>query len=124
MPAARTNSRRLLLHNDRYPGQAVFDTAISHAMLRRVASEESGESLRLYVPEKVMLFSSLDARRPGFPRAVEIAEDAGFASVIRLAGGTAAAFVDESVAFAWAIRDEDSRLAYSISASSRCRAGS
>ena len=57
-----------------------------------------------------MLFSSLDARRPGFSRAVEIAGEAGFASAIRLAGGHAAAFLEESMAFAWAIRDEDARI--------------
>lgn len=79
-------------------------------MLRRVAAGAAPESLRLYRPENVMLFSSLDARRPGFARAVGIATDAGFASAIRLAGGHAAAFLDESMAFAWAIRDEDARI--------------
>jgi octanoyl-[GcvH]:protein N-octanoyltransferase len=79
-------------------------------MLRRVAAGAAPESLRLYQPENVMLFSSLDARRPGFARAVEIASEAGFASAIRLAGGHAAAFLEESMAFAWAIRDEDARM--------------
>ena len=56
-----------------------------------------------------MLFSSLDVRRPGYARAVELAEQAGFGSVIRLAGGRAAAFLEESMAFAWATRDPDAR---------------
>ncbi len=56
-----------------------------------------------------MLFSSLDARRPGYARAVELAAAAGFGSVIRLAGGHAAAFLEESMAFAWATRDPDAR---------------
>jgi len=78
-------------------------------MLRRVAAGALPESLRLYQPENVMLFSSLDARRPGYARAVELAENAGFASTIRLAGGHAAAFLEESMAFAWAIHDVDAR---------------
>jgi lipoate-protein ligase A len=97
-------------HVERFPGRSAFDTAVSHAMLRRVAAGAAPESLRLYRPENVMLFSSLDARRPGFSRAVEIAGEAGFASAIRLAGGHAAAFLEESMAFAWAIRDEDARI--------------
>ena len=79
-------------------------------MLRRVAAGVLPESLRLYRPENVLLFSSLDAHRPGFARAVELAEAAGFASAIRLAGGHAAAFLEESVAFAWAVRDPDARI--------------
>lgn len=79
-------------------------------MLRRVAAGASPESLRLYRPDDVMLFSSLDARRPGFARAVEIARDAGFSVAIRLAGGHAAAFLEDSMAFAWAIRDADARV--------------
>lgn len=79
-------------------------------MLRRVAQGAAPESLRLYRPDDVLLFSSLDARRPGYPRAVEIAAEHGFASAIRLAGGHAAAFLEESMAFAWALPDDDAHL--------------
>ncbi len=98
------------LHSDRFPERAVFDTAVSHAMLRRVAAGALPESLRLYRPDNVMLFSSLDARRSGFALAVERSREAGFACAIRLAGGHAAAFLEESLAFAWAIRDPDARI--------------
>ena len=101
--------RRLIVHRDRFPDRPVFDTALSHAMLRRVASGSMDESLRLYRPGRALLFSSLDARRPGYLRAIEIAEAAGFKPVIRLAGGQAAAFLEESVAFAWATPDPDAR---------------
>jgi lipoate-protein ligase A len=100
----------LRLHRDRYPGEPVLDTAISHAMLRRVAAGAQPESLRLYRPDKVMLFSSLDARRPGYARAVARAREAGFEAVVRLAGGHAAAFLEESIAFAWASADPDAHL--------------
>ena len=98
------------LHLERFPGRPDFDTAVSHAMLRRVAVGAAPESLRLYQPDNVMLFSSLDVRLPGFARAVEIAAEAGFGSALRLAGGHAAAFLEESMAFAWAIPDADARL--------------
>lgn len=97
------------LHHDRFPGQPVFDTAVSHAMLRRVAAGALPESLRLYTPENVMLFSTMDARRPGYREAIERAREAGFDASLRLAGGHAAAFLEESMAFAWAIPSEDAR---------------
>jgi lipoate-protein ligase A len=79
-------------------------------MLRRVAAGSIGESLRLYVPDNVLLFSSLDVRQSGFARAVVLAEQAGFPSVIRLAGGKAAVFLEESIAFAWAVPDPEAHL--------------
>ncbi len=79
-------------------------------MLRSVANGARGESLRLYAPDDALLFSSLDARRPGYPRAVEIARETGYEPVIRLAGGHAAVFLESSVAFAWASADPDAHL--------------
>lgn len=79
-------------------------------MLRAVASGGRGESLRLYAPDDALLFSSLDARRPGFERAVGIARDAGYVPVTRLAGGHAAVFLQSSVAFAWASPDPEAHL--------------
>jgi lipoate-protein ligase A len=108
--AASTGRAGLRLHADRFPGDPVLDTAVSHVMLRRVAAGRVGESLRLYTPEDALLFSSLDARRPGYARALELAVEAGFPPVIRLAGGQAAAFLVESIAFAWAMPDADAHL--------------
>ncbi len=98
------------LHRDRFPGRPVLDTAISHALLRRVARGEAPESLRLYRPDDALLFSSLDARRPGHARAIELARAAGFEPVVRLAGGHAAVFLSSSLAFAWATADPDAAL--------------
>jgi lipoate-protein ligase A len=110
MVPVRPSKEPLRLHTDRFPGQPILDTAISHAMLRRVASGDVGESLRLYRPSAALLFSSLDAKRPGFARALELAVSAGFPPVTRLAGGQAAMFLEESIAFAWATRDADAHL--------------
>lgn len=79
-------------------------------MLRSVAGGDRGESLRLYAPDDALLFSSLDARRPGFERAVAIAREAGYVPVTRLAGGHAAVFLESSVAFAWASPDPEAHL--------------
>ena len=98
------------LHRDRFPGQPIRDTAISHAMLRRVARGEAPDSLRLYCPDDALLFSSLDARRRGYARALELARSAGFEPVLRLAGGHAAVFLESSLAFAWASADPDAPL--------------
>ena len=100
----------MLLYRDRFPGRPVLDTAISHALLRRVARHEAPESLRLYRPDDALLFSSLDSRRPGYGRALELARAAGFEPVVRLAGGHAAVFLASSLAFAWASADSDAPL--------------
>lgn len=104
------NPGLLRLHRDRFPGRPIFDTAVSHAMLRRVASGAVPESLRLYAPDDALLFSSLDARRPGFGEARMRAAAAGFGEVIRLAGGHAAVFLRQSMAFAWAMPDAEANL--------------
>lgn len=103
-------TRRLWLHEERFPGQAVLDTAVSHAMLRSVAAGDRGDSLRLYAPDAALLFSSLDARRPGYARAVEVARGAGYTPVIRLAGGHAAVFLESALAFAWASAESNAQL--------------
>lgn len=91
-------------------GDPVLDTAASHALLRGVGAGRRGPALRLYAPEDAVLFSLLDARRPGFPRAVEIAREAGFAAVLRLAGGHAAVFHPGTLAFSWARPAADAHL--------------
>ncbi len=93
----------------RFPGRAAFDTAVSRALLTRVAAGLEGESLRLYVPDDVVAFSVLDRTRPGFGKAVEAARTTGFDAVVRLAGGRAALFTRQSLAFAWCLPAEDAR---------------
>lgn len=87
-----------------------LDTAVSSALLRRVAEGSLGESLRLYRPQSIVAFGKRDVIVPGFGRAVTAARDQGFASVVRLAGGRAAVFHPGTVAFAWTIPTRDPRL--------------
>jgi len=89
----------------RFPGRPVYDTAVTHALLRRVAAGERPETLRLYVPDDTVVFSILDTRRPGFEEALEAGARLGCGAVIRLAGGHAALFHEQCLAFSWAMPD-------------------
>jgi lipoate-protein ligase A len=91
---------RLRLVTVERPGRPGFDTAISHALLRRVAAGELEATFRLRRAEPVLAFSKQDANSPGFPRAVAAAREHGFAPVLRLAGGRAAVFHEGTLAFA------------------------
>lgn len=92
-----------------FPGEAALDVAVSRALLEDVAQGRRNEVLRLYRPDDVVAFSLTDAHKPGFPKAVEAARAAGFDAALRLAGGTAAVFHRETLAFAWCLPSDDPR---------------
>ena len=92
--------RTVQLQQGSYPGRPAFDTAFSRALLHRVGEGVGAETLRLYQPDDVVAFSVLDRTRPGFACAVSAATERGFAAVLRLAGGRAALFHGETLAFA------------------------
>lgn len=90
-------------------GRPAFDTALSRAILLGVDAGQSPETLRLYAPDDVVAFSVADRRRPGFARALRLTREAGFGAVLRLAGGRAALFQREGLAFAWSQPSADAR---------------
>ena len=92
-----------------FPGQATFDTAFSRALLREVAQADGAQCLRVYRPDEVLAFSLLDRGAPGFAAALCAARELGFAAVLRLAGGRAALFHRDSLAFAWCQPSADPR---------------
>jgi octanoyl-[GcvH]:protein N-octanoyltransferase len=94
---------RLQLCLDGVAGGPALDTAVSRAVLERVDAGELPATLRLSRPPRVVAFSLRDARSPGFRAAVAAAEAEGFGSILRLAGGRAAVFTHETIAFAWAV---------------------
>jgi len=98
---------RLITATD--PDPAV-DTALSSAVLHRVARREIGPTLRLFVPGRIVAFGSQDRIRDGYRSAVRAVNDLGFGAIERLAGGRAAVFHERTVAFAWATPQEDSKL--------------
>lgn len=84
-----------------------MDTAISHAILSAVSAGEMGGVLRLFVPEPVVAFGLADRVSDGYPFAVRAARAHGFEAIERLAGGRAAVFHENTLAFAWAIPDPE-----------------
>jgi lipoate-protein ligase A len=92
-----------------FPGRSALDVAVSRALLRDVALRKRSDTLRLYRPDDVVAFSTTDLRRPGFARAVRAARSAGFDAALRLAGGAAAVFHSETIAFAWCTPETDER---------------
>ncbi len=85
-----------------FPQRPAFGTAVSEAILMRVAGGELPSTLRLHRPKRELAFSKQDRAAPGFEAAVRAARAAGFEPVVRLAGGRAAAFHEGTLAFAWA----------------------
>ena len=101
--------RRLRLIRDSFPSDPALDTAVSRALLERVARGELSATLRLARPRPVVAFGKQDAVSPGYEAATRAARAGGFASVLRLAGGRAAVFHEGTIALALAIPDDDPR---------------
>ncbi len=96
-----TRSRVNLLRES-FPGRPAFGTAVSDAILQRVAAGELPPTARLHRPGAELALSKQDAVAPGFEAAVAAGHAAGFAPVLRLAGGRAAAFHEGTLALSHA----------------------
>ena len=95
------------LVREAFPDRPAFDTAVSRAILERVARGELPETFRLARPGAMVAFGKLDLTSPGYPAAAQAAREGGFEAVRRLAGGRAAVFHEHTIAFAWAGRADD-----------------
>jgi hypothetical protein len=89
----------LRLLRESYAERPALDIAVSHALLQRVARGELGSVMRLYRPRPTMAFGRLDALRPGFREAGAAARQHGFEPVVRVAGGHAAAYHEQSLIY-------------------------
>jgi octanoyl-[GcvH]:protein N-octanoyltransferase len=78
---------------------------VSRALLQRVAAGELPETLRLARPGAMVAFAKQDAVAPGYRDAVRAARAGGFEPVLRLAGGRAAVFHEQTIALAHAVPD-------------------
>lgn len=94
---------------DSLPADPALDTAVSRALLERVAARELPETLRLARPGAMVAFGKLDVVAPGYGEAVRAARAGGFEAIERLAGGRAAVFHEGTVSFAHSIPDADPR---------------
>ncbi len=99
---ANAHKPRLRLIRQGFPDRPAFGTAVSEAVLIRVAAGELAETFRLHRPSRELAFSKQDRAAAGFEAAVEAARAAGFEPVVRLAGGRAAGFHEGTLALAWA----------------------
>ena len=90
-----------------FPDRPAYDTAVSRAILERVARGELPETFRLARPGAMVAFGKQDVNSPGYTDAVTAAYAGGFEAVQRLAGGRAAVFHEHTIAFAWAGRAQD-----------------
>jgi octanoyl-[GcvH]:protein N-octanoyltransferase len=88
-----------------FPDPPGMDTAVSQAILERVSAGLDPETLRVHRPGPMVAFGPRDRLAPGFARAVEAARAHGFVSILRLAGGRAAVFHRDTIAFSWVMPD-------------------
>jgi octanoyl-[GcvH]:protein N-octanoyltransferase len=90
-----------------FADRPALDTAVSRAILERVARGELPETVRIARPGAMVAFGKQDGASPWYLEAAAAARDQGFEPVHRLAGGRAAVFHEQTVAFAWARAEDD-----------------
>lgn len=96
-------SRTIRLITDEFAHDPALDTAVSRAVLLGVDEGREPETLRIHRPGDVVAFGRQDAASPGYAGAVRAARAFGFTPIERLAGGRAAIFHAETIAFGWAM---------------------
>jgi octanoyl-[GcvH]:protein N-octanoyltransferase len=89
----------------------VWDSAVSRALMLRVAGGELPETLRVSRPGAAVVFGKRDVVSEGYAAAVAASQDSGFEAVERLAGGRAAVFHEGTLHFGHAVHDDEPRLA-------------
>ena len=99
------SERRIRVTREAFRERAALDTAVSRALLRRVARGEEPETLRVYTPADVVAFGPQDTRAAGYAEATAAARSKGFEAIERLAGGRAAVFHGGTIAFSWTMPD-------------------
>jgi len=81
----------------RHPDDPVLDAAITHALLRQVATGEQPPTARVFRPGATMAFGRLDALSAGYAAARAAATAHGYTPLLRLGGGHAAGYDAGSV---------------------------
>ncbi len=100
---------QVLVSKESFTDHPALDVAVSHAVLNAVAAGEIGSVFRLHPAHPVLAFGMADRIQPGYPAAIRVAVAHGYAPVERLAGGRAAVFHEKTLAFSWAIPEDDPR---------------
>ncbi|MGH2953203.1 MAG: lipoyl protein ligase domain-containing protein [Solirubrobacterales bacterium] len=102
---AKAHKPRLRLVTQGFADRPAFGTAVSDAILKRVARGHLEQTVRIHRPARELAFSKQDRAAAGFEAAARAAAAAGFTPVVRLAGGRAAVFHEGTLAIAWASPD-------------------
>lgn len=84
-----------------------MDVAVSHAVLSAVAAGELEPVFRLHNTRPTLAFGAADRRQAGYPSAVRAARAHRYAPLQRLAGGRAAVFHEDTLAFSIALPDSN-----------------
>jgi octanoyl-[GcvH]:protein N-octanoyltransferase len=95
------------LYADAFPERPALEEALSHALLDLAGAGAVPEAVRLGIPGSLVSFGRLDALAPGFPEAVAVAREHGYAAVHRLVGGRAAVFNGTTLLFAHVVADAE-----------------
>ncbi|HET9828332.1 MAG TPA: lipoate--protein ligase family protein [Nocardioidaceae bacterium] len=91
---------------DRPLGDPRADVALGPILLR-AGIDDAAEIIRIYTPRPTAAFSRRDSRQPGFRVAVQAADAAGFAPVVRGPGGRLAAYHGGSLVIDHIVRGSD-----------------
>ena len=97
----------LRLLTNSLPDDPALYTAVSRALMLRVAAGDLPETLRIARPGSIVAFGKRDVVSGGYAEAVRAARDGGFEAIERLAGGRAAVFHHDTISFAHAVPDPD-----------------
>ena len=89
------------------------DVGVSHAILQSVANGEISDVIRIHAPARVLAFGMADRIQTGYQDALRVARAHRFQPIERLAGGRAAVFHEQTLAFSWASKQQDSRIGIS-----------
>ncbi len=99
----------VLLVEETFRESPAHDIGVSHAILDAVASGEIADVFRIHTPARALAFGMADRIQSGYQNAVRVASAHRYYPVERLAGGRAAVFHENTLAFSWASRQEDPR---------------
>jgi octanoyl-[GcvH]:protein N-octanoyltransferase len=99
----------LRLHRRAFQDDPALDTAVSRAILNRVAAGELPETARLTRPGAMVAFGRQDVASASYLAGVRAARAGGFEAIERLAGGRAAVFHQGTIALAHARPDPEAQ---------------
>lgn len=88
-----------------FAGRAALGTGVSAAILRRVARGDLPTTMRIHRTGRILAFGRIDRLAPGYSDALEIARSHGYEPIERMAGGRAAVFHEDTLAFSRASKE-------------------